>query len=55
MKFLIFLFLIIIYKFFIKKKSYAMDNEDTAVIDYFKDKKNGFYVDVGCYHPTHSI
>ena len=30
-----------------------MDNEDTAVLDYFKDKKNGFYVDVGCYHPTH--
>ena len=41
------------HKFFIKKKSYAMDNEDLAVIDYFKDKKNGFYVDVGCYHPTH--
>ena len=30
-----------------------MDNEDTAVLSYFKDKKNGFYVDVGCYHPTH--
>jgi len=41
------------HKFFIKKKSYAMDNEDTAVLDYFKDKKNGFYVDVGCYHPIH--
>jgi len=41
------------HKFFIKKKSYAMDNEDTVVINYFKDKKNGFYVDVGCYHPTH--
>jgi FkbM family methyltransferase len=41
------------HKFFIKKKSYAMDNEDTSVLDYFKDKKNGFYVDVGCYHPTH--
>ena len=39
------------HKFFIKKKSYAMDNEDTAVLDYFKDKKDGFYVDVGCYHP----
>ena len=41
------------HKFFIKKKSYAMDNEDIAVLDYFKDKKNGFYVDVGCYHPIH--
>ena len=30
-----------------------MDNEDTAVLNYFKDKKNGFYVDVGCYHPIH--
>tara|TARA_B110000971_G_C19927488_1_gene462298 strand:- start:347 stop:1021 length:675 start_codon:yes stop_codon:yes gene_type:complete len=41
------------HKFFIKKKSYAMDGEDTVVTDYFKDKKNGFYVDVGCYHPIH--
>tara|TARA_B100000767_G_scaffold9666_1_gene9461 strand:+ start:202 stop:882 length:681 start_codon:yes stop_codon:yes gene_type:complete len=41
------------HKFFINKKSYAMDNEDTAVLNYFKDKKNGFYVDVGCYHPIH--
>ena len=41
------------HKFFIKKKSYAMDNEDTAVLNYFKDKKDGFYVDVGCYHPIH--
>ena len=30
-----------------------MDGEDTAVLNYFKDKKDGFYVDVGCYHPTH--
>ena len=30
-----------------------MDGEDTAVLNYFKDKKNGFYVDVGSYHPTH--
>ena len=30
-----------------------MNNEDTAVLDYFKDKKNGFYVDVGCHHPTY--
>jgi FkbM family methyltransferase len=41
------------HKFFIKKKSYSMNNEDTAVINYFKNKKNGFYVDVGCYHPIH--
>ena len=30
-----------------------MNNEDTAILDYFKDRKNGFYVDVGCYHPVH--
>ena len=30
-----------------------MDNEDIAVLNYFKEKKNGFYVDVGCYHPIH--
>ena len=41
------------HKFFIKKKSYAMNNEDTAILKYFKDRKNGFYVDVGCYHPIH--
>jgi FkbM family methyltransferase len=41
------------HKIFIKKESYAMDNEDTAVLNYFKDKKNGLYVDVGCYHPIH--
>ena len=41
------------HKFFIKKKSYAMNNEDTTVLNYFKDRKNGFYVDVGCYHPIH--
>ena len=41
------------HKFFIKKRSYAMNNEDTAILNYFKDRKNGFYVDVGCYHPIH--
>ena len=30
-----------------------MDSEDTAVLNYFKDKKKGFYIDVGCYHPIH--
>ena len=28
-----------------------MDKEDLNIINYFKDKKNGFYVDVGCFHP----
>ena len=30
-----------------------MDNEDLEILKYFKGKKNGFYVDVGCYHPIH--
>ena len=30
-----------------------MNNEDTVVLEYFKNKKNGFYVDVGSYHPIH--
>ena len=41
------------HKFFVKKNSYSMDNEDSAVLNYFKNKRNGFYVDVGCYHPIH--
>jgi FkbM family methyltransferase len=40
-------------RFFIKKKSYAMDNEDIEILNYFKERRNGFYVDVGCYHPLH--
>jgi len=40
-------------KYFINKKSYAMDNENLEIIKYFKGKKNGFYVDVGCYHLIH--
>ena len=38
-------------KKFIKKKSYSMEGEDLEIIKYFKNLNNGFYVDVGCYHP----
>ena len=41
------------HKYFLKKKSYSMDGEDLFIIDYFKDRKLGFYLDVGCYHPIH--
>ena len=41
------------HKYFIKKKSYAMDNEDIEILKYLKEKKNGYYVDVGSYHPIH--
>jgi len=36
--------------FFIKKKTYSMDEEDIFIDNYFK-KKTGFFVDVGAYHP----
>ena len=36
--------------FFIKKKTYSMDEEDLFIDDFFKNKI-GLYVDVGAYHP----
>ena len=39
-------------KFFFKKKTYSMHGEDLVVEKYFKDVVNGFYVDLGCYHPV---
>ena len=36
---------------FIKKTSFNYITLDQ--LDYFKNKKDGFYVDVGCYHPIH--
>ena len=41
------------HKYFIPKNSYSMDGEDLIIFDYFKNKKDGFFIDVGCYHPTH--
>ena len=41
------------HKYFIPKKSYSMDGEDLIIFDYFKEKKKGFFIDVGCYHPIH--
>ena len=41
------------HKFFLSRKSYSMDGEDLFIKNFFKDKKYGFYVDVGCYHPIH--
>ena len=36
--------------FFIKKKTYSMNEEDIFIDKYFK-KNTGFFVDVGAYHP----
>mgnify|MGYP001337557238 CR=1 FL=1 len=38
-------------KIFYPKKSYSLFGEDTFIINYFKNKPRGFYIDVGCYHP----
>ena len=38
-------------RYFIRKKSYSMNREDIFVSKFFKFKNNGFYVDVGAYHP----
>jgi len=43
--------LIIKHKIFIRKAFYSDSGEDKFIIDQFK-KKTGFYVDVGCHHPT---
>ena len=38
--------------YFFKRKSYAMDGEDTALLNYLENIKQGFYVDVGAHHPV---
>ena len=43
--------LIIKHKIFIKKPFYSDSGEDKFIISQFK-KREGFYVDVGCHHPT---
>ena len=34
-----------------KRASYSQDQEDLFINDYFKNIYNGFYLDIGCYHP----
>ena len=41
------------HKYLKDKKTYSMDGEDLIISDYFKNKKQGFYIDIGCYHPVH--
>ena len=38
-------------KIFFPKKTYSMFGEDLKIKNFFKNKKKGFYVDIGCYHP----
>ena len=41
------------HKYLLNKDSYSMDGEDIFINKFFRKKKNGFYIDVGCYHPIH--
>ena len=34
-----------------KRNSYSQWGEDLIIKDFFKDKKKGFYIDIGCFHP----
>ena len=34
-----------------KRASYSQNQEDLFINDYFKNIDNGFYLDIGCYHP----
>lgn len=39
------------YSFRLPNKSYSQEGEDIILKRYFENKTNGFYVDVGAYHP----
>jgi FkbM family methyltransferase len=39
------------YKALRKRNTYSQNQEDLFIDNYFKEKNNGFYIDIGCYHP----
>jgi len=39
------------HKAYKKRNSYSQWGEDQIIKDFFKEKKTGFYVDIGCFHP----
>ena len=39
------------HKAFKTRESYSQDKEDLFINEYFRDIKNGFYIDIGAYHP----
>ena len=41
------------YKALKKRSTYSQNEEDLFIDEYFKKKDSGFYIDIGCYHPTH--
>ena len=44
--------LFIRHKIFLRKKSYSQFAEDLEIINFFKNKKKGKYLDIGCFHPV---
>ena len=34
-----------------KRKHYSQSGEDVFIVEYFKNRDLGFYVDIGCFHP----
>jgi len=44
--------LIFFYWFFFKKFNFSQGNEEEILNAIFKNKKIGFYIDVGCHHPN---
>ena len=39
------------HKCFVNRSQYSQWGEDLSILKFFKDKKNGIYLDVGCFHP----
>ena len=39
------------HKSFLKRTQYSQWGEDQYINDFFKDTKNGIYLDIGCFHP----
>ena len=40
-----------IYWFVLKQSNFSQSNEEEILLNLFKDKKHGFYIDVGSHHP----
>ena len=39
------------HKSYLKRKQYSQWGEDQFIYEFFKDKRNGIYLDIGCFHP----
>ena len=40
------------HKYLFKKNTYSQSGEDLYINSYFKNISDGFYVDIGCFHPV---